>query len=328
MNETSDDPPLLVRIRSWARTKARASKFNPFGTDEPRAGRSDRPVKSSSYSHDNAGFESKSDRSSPSKSEQEKEDVADKRTPNIPPPAPPPNVAKERDGKESSTIENGPRPKAHTRFWNVAKTIILSSWINWLLLFVPVGIGLGALGKAKGEHSPVSPTVVFAMNAIAIIPLASLLCLATESVASKLGDTWGALMNVTFGNAVELIIFIIALAADEIRIVQASLLGSILANLLLILGMCFLFGGLRFREQVRRVERSVYQADIVEALQFHCVTDERVSTQSKCYEPVIACKLRKSARRVMLIEFEDSFPRFFQQYGLGRSHSRQGQPRN
>ena len=60
----------------------------------------------------------------------------------------------------------------------------------------------------------------------------------------------GALLNVTFGNAVELIIFIIALVAKEIRIVQASLLGSILANLLLILGMCFLFGGLRFREQV------------------------------------------------------------------------------
>jgi Ca2+:H+ antiporter len=49
---------------------------------------------------------------------------------------------------------------------------------------------------------------------------------------------------------VELIIFVIALVAKEIRIVQASLLGSILANLLLILGMCFLFGGLRFREQV------------------------------------------------------------------------------
>ncbi|KAL8346952.1 hypothetical protein RB598_000693 [Gaeumannomyces tritici] len=56
-------------------------------------------------------------------------------------------------------------------------------------------------------------------------------------------------MNVTFGNAVELIIFVIALVKNEIRIVQASLPGSILANLLLILGMCFLLGGLRFREQ-------------------------------------------------------------------------------
>ncbi|KMP06088.1 vacuolar calcium ion transporter /H(+) exchanger [Coccidioides immitis RMSCC 2394] len=64
-----------------------------------------------------------------------------------------------------------------------------------------------------------------------------------------MGDKVGALLNVTFGNAVELIIFL-ALVANEVRIVQASLLGSILANLLLILGMCFLFGGLRFREQL------------------------------------------------------------------------------
>ncbi|KAH0180914.1 hypothetical protein KCU90_g27754, partial [Aureobasidium melanogenum] len=62
--------------------------------------------------------------------------------------------------------------------------------------------------------------------------------------------TLGALMNVSFGNAVELIIFIIALVKDEIRIVQASLVGSILSNLLLIMGMAFLLGGLRFQEQI------------------------------------------------------------------------------
>ena len=67
-----------------------------------------------------------------------------------------------------------------------------------------------------------------------------------------MGDTIGALLNVTFGNATELIVFIIALVANEIQIVQAAALGSILSNLLLILGMCFLFGGLRFREQVRK----------------------------------------------------------------------------
>ena len=88
------------------------------------------------------------------------------------------------------------------------------------------------------------------MNAIAIIPLAGLLSHATESVAASMGDTWGALLNVSFGNAVELIIFIIALVKNEIRIVQASLLGSILANLLLILGMSFAVGGLRYREQI------------------------------------------------------------------------------
>lgn len=118
----------------------------------------------------------------------------------------------------------------------------MSSYINVLLVFVPVGIAVNFSGASAG--------IIFAMNAIAIIPLAGLLSHATESVAMRLGDTIGALMNVTFGNAVELIIFIIALAKNEIRIVQASILGSILANLLLILGMCFLFGGLRFREQI------------------------------------------------------------------------------
>ncbi|KAK3935826.1 vacuolar calcium ion transporter [Diplogelasinospora grovesii] len=134
------------------------------------------------------------------------------------------------------------RKSVFVRFFVVLKDILFSSIINILLVFVPVGIAV------RFAHMPAG--VVFGMNAIAIIPLAGLLSHATESVASRLGDTIGALMNVTFGNAVELIIFVIALVKNEIRIVQASLLGSILANLLLILGMCFLFGGLRFREQI------------------------------------------------------------------------------
>lgn len=128
------------------------------------------------------------------------------------------------------------------RFVKHFKNALFHSWVNVLLVAVPAGIAVEAAG--------LSPAVIFAINAIAIVPLAGMLAHATESVASRLGDTLGALLNVSFGNAVELIIFIIALVKDEIRIVQASLLGSILANLLLILGMAFLFGGLRFREQV------------------------------------------------------------------------------
>ncbi|OHE91129.1 calcium/proton exchanger [Colletotrichum orchidophilum] len=143
--------------------------------------------------------------------------------------------------KKNKTPEQKQKPGVFTRFYVTCKMILFHSWVNVLLVFVPVGIITKALG--------VSPGIVFAMNAIAIIPLAGLLSHATESVASKLGDTIGALLNVTFGNAVELIIFI-ALVKNEIRIVQASLLGSILANLLLILGMCFFLGGLRFREQI------------------------------------------------------------------------------
>lgn len=153
-----------------------------------------------------------------------------------------------QDGEKNPALEA--KQSLWSKFIASTKLILFSSWVNVLLVFVPIGIALGALEKSMGDSSPVSPTVVFALNAIAIIPLAWMLGYATECVASNMGDTIGALLNVTFGNAVELIIFIIALVADEISIVQASLLGSILANLLLILGMCFLFGGLRFREQV------------------------------------------------------------------------------
>ncbi|KAF2860349.1 calcium/proton exchanger, partial [Piedraia hortae CBS 480.64] len=128
------------------------------------------------------------------------------------------------------------------RFGKHTKNAITHSWTNVLLIFVPIGIAMEAAGM--------SATLVFAMNAIAIVPLAGLLSHATEAVAARMGDTWGALLNVSFGNAVELIIFVIALVKKEIRIVQASLLGSILANLLLILGMSFLFGGLLYREQI------------------------------------------------------------------------------
>ncbi|CAK7215336.1 hypothetical protein SBRCBS47491_002447 [Sporothrix bragantina] len=127
-------------------------------------------------------------------------------------------------------------------FFVTSKKILFYSWLNVFLVFVPAGIIVGAL------HG-MPPAVVFSINAIAIIPLAGLLGFATETVAYRMGDSIGALLNITFGNAVELIIFMYV-PPDEIRIVQASLLGSILANLLLILGMSFLLGGLRFREQI------------------------------------------------------------------------------
>lgn len=144
----------------------------------------------------------------------------------------------------SDNNNNGKRKRtameeARRTFWLVTT----HSWMNVLLIFVPVGIVVANIPGINGG-------IVFAMNCIAVVPLAGLLSHATESVASNMGDALGALLNITFGNAVELIIFIIALSKNQIRIVQASLLGSILANLLLILGMGFFLGGLRFREQV------------------------------------------------------------------------------
>lgn len=119
--------------------------------------------------------------------------------------------------------------------------ILTSNYVNILLVFVPLGIISGVLGW--------SPVAIFVLNFMAIIPLAALLSFATEELALKVGETIGGLMNATFGNAVELIVSIVALSKGEIRIVQASMLGSILSNILLVLGMCFFFGGLRYHEQ-------------------------------------------------------------------------------
>lgn len=157
-------------------------------------------------------------------------------------------VAITSNGVSGDTAAQGATPPTKLqRIWaetrRSAWLVLTYTWLNVLLVFVPVGI---IAGQIDGIHGG----VVFAMNSISIIPLAGLLAFATESVAAKMGDAIGALLNVTFGNAVELIIFIIALSQNKIRIVQASLLGSILANLLLILGMGFFLGGLRYREQV------------------------------------------------------------------------------
>lgn len=76
--------------------------------------------------------------------------------------------------------------------------VLASNYVNVLLVFVPVGIILGALN--------IDPTAIFVMNFLAIIPLASLLSFATEELSVKLGQTIGGLLNATFGNAVELIV--------------------------------------------------------------------------------------------------------------------------
>ncbi|KAF3933758.1 hypothetical protein ABW19_dt0208039 [Dactylella cylindrospora] len=147
----------------------------------------------------------------------------------------------ENNGEPPDNPQERKKPSLLKRFYKTVLQILFHSWINVMLVFVPVGIAVDLAG--------LDPTIIFAMNAIALIPLAAMLSYATESVAHRMGDTIGALMNVTFGNAVELIVFI-ALTKNEISVVQASIIGSVLSNLLLILGMSFLIGGLRFREQI------------------------------------------------------------------------------
>ncbi|EER25809.1 Sodium/calcium exchanger family protein [Coccidioides posadasii C735 delta SOWgp] len=245
MSEPSGESPLHSWIGAWLRTKS-SNNRNP---NIPILPLTDKPShKHGATDHNN---ESRCASSIAPLHDNEKNasaGICDASSSGLAPPAPPPpDTLGHRE--ESTAVTDNERLPVLTRIRQSLNIIIFSSWINILLIFVPVGIALGALHRRQGDGASVSPTVIFAVNAVAIIPLAYLLGFATESVARKMGDKVGALLNVTFGNAVELIIFL-ALVANEVRIVQASLLGSILANLLLILGMCFLFGGLRFREQL------------------------------------------------------------------------------
>ncbi|CAG8447897.1 131_t:CDS:2 [Funneliformis caledonium] len=125
--------------------------------------------------------------------------------------------------------------------YNSFKLLLTSSYLNWLLIFLPLGFLANALNW--------SDTWVFTLNFFAIVPLAKLLAFATEDVSLRIGQTLGGLLNATFGNAVELIVSIVALKEGEIRVVQASMLGSIISNLLLVLGMCFVAGGMYHDEQ-------------------------------------------------------------------------------
>ncbi|KAI1122644.1 calcium/proton exchanger [Nemania abortiva] len=133
---------------------------------------------------------------------------------------------------------DSPKPwvKYPAHVWHIIKATLLSSPVNILLFAVPIGI---IAGEAHWD-----PVAVFVINFFAIIPLAAVLSFATEQISAKLGEALGGLLNATFGNAVELIVSIIALRDRQIEVVKSSMIGSILSNLLLVMGMCFFFGGI------------------------------------------------------------------------------------
>ena len=112
---------------------------------------------------------------------------------------------------------------------------------RWALLAVPVAVA-AAIG-------PVQPALRFALSALAIVPLSALLGEAPEHLAVRTGPTVGGLLNATLGNLAELIIATLALRAGLVELVKASITGSILGNLLLVLGAAQLAGGLRHHRQ-------------------------------------------------------------------------------
>src|SRR5204863_4409437 len=119
--------------------------------------------------------------------------------------------------------------------------------LDWLLVFVPVSV---VLKYWPGLHNE---TALFICSGLAVIPLAGIMGRATEHLAERMGQGIGGLLNASFGNAAELIIALMALHGGHVGGVKASITGSVIGNLLLVLGVSVLAGGARYpRQQFQR----------------------------------------------------------------------------
>src|SRR6516225_1568020 len=123
----------------------------------------------------------------------------------------------------------------------------------WMLVFVPI---VFVFHRIETE----SHTLLFILSVFAIIPLAALLSLATESVAARTGDAVGGLLNATLGNLTELVIALAALNSGQYMLVKASVAGTIVANTLFVLGASFLIGGLKYHLQEYNRVNARFQA--------------------------------------------------------------------
>ena len=139
-----------------------------------------------------------------------------------------------------------PNSSALATLWSKFPLKTGHRWLNLLLLFVPVAIALDLL------HF--SPLVIFIASALAIAPLASVLGESTGTLAAYSGPAVGGILSATMGNATEMIIAFFALRAGHINVVKASLSGSIIGNLLLVLGLSLVVGG--SRHTVQRFSRT------------------------------------------------------------------------
>jgi len=135
-------------------------------------------------------------------------------------------------------------------------TEIRQTPLLWLLALVPV-----VLVAARVWHE--AHTLLFLLSVAAIVPLAALLSRATESVAAKTGDAVGGLLNATLGNLTELIIALAALHAGQYVLVKASITGAIVTNALFMLGVSFLYGGLKHRVQEYNRSNARLQAGLL-----------------------------------------------------------------
>lgn len=148
--------------------------------------------------------------------------------------------APERRQREGSGPEAADRPATRPPDRLTARPPDRPNWLslrNGALLLVPATVALNYL------HA--HPLLLFGIACLGVVPLAAYMGEATEHLSSRTGPAVGGLLNATFGNAAELIIAIVALQAGLVGLVKASITGSILGNLLLIMGLCFVAGGTR-----------------------------------------------------------------------------------
>ncbi|MDS9469817.1 calcium/proton exchanger [Paracoccus sp. MBLB3053] len=154
----------------------------------------------------------------------------------------------------------------------------------WLLAFVPVVLLFEMV-------TPGSHTLLFLLSVLAIVPLAALLSLATESVAEKTGDAAGGLINATLGNLTELVIALTALAAGQYGLVKASIAGAIVTNALFMLGASFLLGGLRHHVQEFNRVGARFQASLLFIATVALLVPSAVGTADRVTDPVAIQKL-------------------------------------
>ncbi|KAF2630560.1 hypothetical protein BU25DRAFT_488735 [Macroventuria anomochaeta] len=189
-----------------------------------------------------------------------------------------------------SSDDNNDAPRI-LKVLTAARRFSIKFWSRMMLLFVPLAVA--------APFVSLSDSAIFILNCFAIMPLADVLCQATESVASFMGETTGALVNVTMGNLTELVIFIQALVHRQYIIVRTSLLGSIVVNILLVLGLAILTGEGRERRQVYNVLATRVAAGLL------CLTTVSLLVAStlkpKPEDPAIAFKITALSRATSIV---------------------------
>lgn len=259
MKETSPDEPYIDRLRSWAQSKVHGGNRSTARRPTPNSNPDLLPITNNPTNRTNSTLDTSASSHNPKASDHavlqpsnsshvglgldtnvgaggsifsskdngphngpggglpaDKSPQASRKGSQLDSGPPSQNEKSEENGTDTGEDKAKEKPNVLRRFVNVFRKVIFHSWINVLLVFVPVGI---AVNFVPG----MSPGVIFAMNAIAIIPLAGLLSHATETVAHRFGDAIGALMNITFGNAVELIIlYVIAQHVPGCRLVWSG----------------------------------------------------------------------------------------------------------